>query len=590
MFLRGRWFPNKEEVVADNGIVASKHPLAAEAGLEILKQGGNAIDAAVATGFAICVVEPLMCCIAGVGYMVIHLAEQGENIAIEYPPRAPKTASSDMYKILDPSGVGISIYETEGQEQILGYKSIAVPGTVSGLCLAHKMFGKLPLATVLEPAIALAEEGYEVNWHLALSISNSMEELQRFDATAAIFLPNGRPPKSIQDKLVQRDLGQVLRAIAKNGPEAFYTGEIAIAIEEDMKRNGGLITRDDLASYQAVARPPRSIRYRDYEVLSPDIHHGGTTLLQTLNVLKHFNLKAVGHNSSEYLHLFIEAARHAFADRYSYLGDPEYVSVPIDGILSDDYAKSLASLIDSKLGLPPESWKAMLEYPRETEPWVYYSSQAIHDPWEYDSHLRPKDSIQISQSPYITNNDCTTHFGVVDKDRNLVSCTQTAVGAFGSKVVTPGLGVLWNNGMVWLNPKPGSANSIQPWKRPLTNMAPILALKNGKPALSIGSPGGRYIMNCNTQVFLNAADFGMGIQQSIAQPRIDVSGNTTLVDERIDTKTVEELRKMGHQVSIVQETAASGNFATPIGILIDHDTGKVHGGVDVFRIAEARGY
>jgi gamma-glutamyltranspeptidase/glutathione hydrolase len=221
------------------------------------------------------------------------------------------------------------------------------------------------------------------------------------------------------------------------------------------------------------------------------------------------------------------------------------------------------------------------------EPWVYYATHALHEPWAYEGrsmpHAAPAPSLAL-------DGDCTTHFGVVDKERNMVSCTQTAVGLFGSKVVTPGLGLLWNNAMVWFNPKPGAANSIAPWKRPLTNMAPLLALKAGKPALSVGAPGGRRIINCNTQVFLNVAQFGMGIQEAVAQPRIDASTRDTLVDSRIDAVTIEALGALGHHVQVVEETAAYSHFATPLGILVDHVRGTLHGGVDVFRIAEAYGY
>jgi gamma-glutamyltranspeptidase/glutathione hydrolase len=581
MALRSRWFAGKEEVAAENGVVVSKDPRAAEVGLEILKQGGNAVDAAVATGFAISVVEPMMSSVAGVGFMLIHLADQGKNVVIEYPPRAPKAASPDMYKIVG-GGSNIGIYDVEGDENADGYRSITVPGTVAGLCLAHKLFGKLPLQQVMEPAIALAEEGSEVNWYLALSIGDSMDIFQRFPGSAAVFLPHGRPPKyspKPAERLFQKDLAQVIRLISKHGPDGFYKGDVAAAIEEDMKAKGGLITRDDLASYEAVARDPARISYRGYDVLTADVHFGATTLLQSLNVLGNFDLAPLGHNSPEYLHLFIEAARHAFADRYYHLGDQDFVEVPMKGILSDEYARHLAGMIDSR--------HARLEISEETEPWVHYETKAVHDPWAYEG--RPKPAAAYAPS-VASDGDCTTHFGVVDRDRNLVSCTQTAVSIFGSKVVSPGLGILWNNGMRWFNPKPGSANSIAPWKRPLTNMAPILVLKDGKPYLSIGAPGGRRIINCNTQVFLNVVEFGMGIQEAIGQPRVDASAREAMADARLDAAALDALVAMGHNIAVVEESPADINFATPLGILVDHENGRVHGGVDVFRIAEARGY
>ena len=582
MMYRSRWWPQKEEVVAEQGMVVAKHPLAAEAGLEILKRGGNAVDAAVATGFAISVVEPMMSCTAGVGFMNLYLAKSGRNVVVEYPPRAPKAATPDMYRLTGQLGTGISVYEVEGNENIEGYRSIAVPGTVAGLCKAHERYGVLPLEQVMEPSIAYAADGFDVSWYLALCITNAMQGFQRFAASSDVFLPRGRPPVSSPlppERFVQRDLAQVLRLIAQQGAAGFYQGDIAAAIETDMQANGGLITRDDLASYEAIVREPRRLSYRDYEISAAAVPHGGTTMLQTLNILSQLDLHGIAHNSPAYLHRFIEAARHAFADRYYHLGDNEVMDVPLDGILSRDYAATLAQNLDLQT--------TQFDHLGNTEPWAYYANQALHNPWTYEGRPMPSTAAAPSLA---ADGDCTTHFGVVDKDRNLVSCTQTAVGLFGSRVVTPGLGLLWNNGMIWFNPKPGAVNSIAPWKRPLTNMAPLVALKGGAPALSIGAPGGRRIMNCNAQVFLNVAQFGMGMQDAIAQPRVDVSTKQVLVDNRIAPETIEALAAMGHQVEVVEETAADGRFAIPLGILVNHERGTLHSGVDVFRIAEARGY
>ncbi|ETW99953.1 MAG: hypothetical protein ETSY1_13055 [Candidatus Entotheonella factor] len=580
MTQQSRWWPQKEEVVAKHGMVVAKHPLAAEAGLDVLKRGGNAIDAAVATGFAISVVEPMMSCTAGVGFMNIYLAQQGQHVVVEYPPRAPKAARPDMYRLTGRPGRQISVYEVEDDENIEGYRSIAVAGTVAGLCKAHERYGTLPLEQLMEPAIAYAADGFEVSWYLTLCITNAMRGFQRFPASSAVFLPHGRPPVSAPkpaEHLVQRDLAQVLRLIAKQGAAGFYQGDVAAAIEADMRAHDGLITRDDLAAYDAIVREPRRITYGDYEVSAAALPHGGTTMLQTLHILSQLDLRGLAHNSPTYLHRFIEAARHAFADRYFYLGDNDVVDVPLDGILSSHYAAALASDLDLRT-----TQFGPLE---DTEPWVHYATHSLHDPWAYEGRSRAAAVPSLA-----ADGDCTTHFGVVDNDRNLVSCTQTAVSLFGSRVVTPGLGLLWNNGMIWANPKPGAANSIAPWKRPLTNMAPLIALKNGAPALSIGAPGGRRIMNCNAQVFLNVAQFGMGMQEAIAQPRVDASTKDVLVDNRMPPETIEALAAMGHPLSVVEETAADLNFATPLGILVNHERGTLHSGVDVFRIAEARGY
>lgn len=584
MTLRSRWIFDKEEVVAENGIVVSKHPLAAAAGLEILRKGGNAIDAAVATGFTLCVVEPMMTCIAGCGLMVVHLAERGgENWVVEYPPRAPKAATPDMYKVTerDATGNSLGIYEVEGNENSDGYRAANVPATVAGLCLAQQRFGTLPLAQVMEPAIHYAQEGFEASWYHCLLTAMHMEALSRFPATAAVFLPNGFPPKRspTPDRIVQRDLAETLKRIARYGPDGFYRGEIAEAIDADMRKNGGLITREDLAAYRAFLSRPLQTSYRGYEVLGATSPNGAITQFQTLHILENFALASLGHNSPDHLHLLIEASRRAFADRYAFLGDPEYVDVPLKGLLSKEHARDLAATID-----PLRAWPVDQTH----EPWTIYATRSPSDPWKYEGRPRPPQ--EPPPSPPLRMETSTTHFSVVDRYRNTVSCTQTAVAAWGAKVVIPGTGVLLADGMVWFNPRPGVANSIAPFKRPLMNMGPLIVLRDGRPFLSLGAPGGRRIINALVQVVSNVVDFGMGIQEAIRVPRIDCSSKETLVDDRIPEETVQALAERGHPVRTVTETPADYNFATPLGILIETSEGKLHGGVDVYRIAEAHGY
>ena len=593
MDLRSTWKPDKEQVVAKNGIVASMHPLASEAGIEMLKKGGNAIDAAVATGFAISVLEPNNSSVAGVGFMHISLNSQiknykpGTNVVVEYGPRAPKAAREDMYKITGPGG-GISTYSVEGNHNTDGYQSISLPGTTAGLCKAHELFGELPLEQVMEPAIHHAKYGYDVYWLLALIIGTNMEELQKFPGSREIFLPNGFPPKYIPDpsslddmayKLKQNDLGVLLEKISKEGADGMYKGEIAFAIEEDMKKNNGLITMEDLANFRAEVKNPLSVKYRDFEVFGPTAPCGSWTTLETLNILENFDTKSMGHNSPEYLHMFVEAARHAFADRYHYLGDPDFVDVPLSGLLSKEYAKDVSKQINKNY--------AELENSYEGDPWNHYSDIEIHDPWKYESR---NPNSELKNGEYDQNSDCTTHFSTADKNGNLVSCTQTAVGHFGSKVVSKGLGILWNNGMVWFNPKPGSKNSIAPLKRPLVNMAPILARKNGKPYMSVGSPGGRKVNNANTNLSMNILEFGMGPQEAITTSRSDSSGPTTLIDQRISLETVKTLKEMGHKIEIIADMELWYSFARPSAIVVDHENNLLLGGSDSFPVAEAKGY
>ena len=593
MNLRSTWRPDKDEVISENGIVASMHPKASEAGLEMLRRGGNAIDAAVATGFAISVLEPNNSCIAGVGFMQISLNSEinnypaGTNVVIEYGPRAPKAARPDMYKITGPGG-GISTYSVEGNHNTDGYQSIAIPGTTGGLCKAHELFGELPLEQVMEPAIQYAKEGYDVYWLLSLVIATNMEQLQKFPGSKEIFLPDGFPPKYIPDpssadysatRLKQKDLGDLLEKISKEGADAFYKGDVAAAIEEDMKKNDGLITMEDLAEFKAEVKVPVKTTFRDFEIYAPSAPNGGWTNLQTLNILENFDLKSMGHNSSVYLPTFIEGARHAFADRYHYLGDPDFVEVPLQGLLSKEYAKEISKNVNLNTAELENSYKG--------DPWNHYADIAIHDAWKYDEKSNKPDLNNGNHSP---DTDCTTHFGTADKYGNLVSCTQTAVNSFGSKVVSKGLGILWNNAMIWFNPKPGTKNSIAPYKRPLVNMGPIIACKNGKPYASIGSPGGRKIHNANLSVALNILEFDMGPQEAISTSRVDSSGPTTLADYRIDANVLSALDKTGHKLEMVDDSETWYSFARPSAIVIDQEQKIIYGGSDAFPVAEAKGY
>ncbi|MEE9198833.1 MAG: gamma-glutamyltransferase [Dehalococcoidia bacterium] len=568
---------SKDEVVADNGVVAANHPLAAEAGLEMLRQGGNAIDAAVAAGFVGAVVEPMMTSIGGCGYMLVHLAGEAKTLVVDFGPRAPKAATPDMYQVEGSAIEDIGLQNVRFSENIYGYRSVTVPGSVAGFCLAHERYGSLPLEQVLEPAIHHAEQGFEVDWYTAVTIADEMGLIVRYQALASILLKRGLPPK-IGDRLVQRDLGQTLRCIANEGRDAFYKGEVAAAIGEDMKAKGGLLSRDDLEAYQARVSEPVRVSYRGYDVLGVPAANGGTTALETLAILDNFDFASLGHNSVEALHLFIEAARHAFADRYYYLGDPEQVPVPMKGLLSPEYGASLAKIIDRE--------RAGLEE-GEIQPWLAYAEKAIHDPWEFDDTPKPEKPFQFSGP---TSPSSTTHLGVVDRERNMVSCTHTMANTFGSRVACPGTGIVFADGMLWFNPVPGRANSIAGSKRPLVNMGPLMALREGRPFLSIGAPGGRKIINAVSQVVMNVVDYGLGVQEAIAVPRIDCSGVETLFHPDMDGAVIEGLRARGHRMVLGKEDYAQHSFARPVGVLVHPETGRLHGGADVLRRAQARGY
>ena len=572
------WRADKDEVVVEHGAVATAHPIAAQVGVDILKSGGNAVDAAVATAFCLNVVEPASSSIAGHGQMIVSMAAEQRSVAIDYGHRAPKAATADMFRVTGQAVVGNGIYEVADRANAIGHRSVGVPGITSGMCRAHELFGTLPLEQLLEPAVHYARQGFEADSTTCLQIARNMPNLVRYGEAARVFIPDGYPPPP-GAKVIQRDLADTLERIGREGRDALHKGEIAAAIDEEMRRNDGLLSSHDLDDYEAQVLDPVTTYYRGYELLGSPVPAGTITHLQTLNILENFDLHRIAHGSSEHLHLFTEAARHAFADRYSYLGDPDFVPVPLEGILSKEYAQEVARSIDLD--------SAKLEEEREFQPWVAYADDPLHDPWRYDPQPRPKRAAPASPP---SEGDCTTHFSVIDRERNIVACTQTAVGGFGSGVIVPGTGVLLANGMVVFNPMPGAANSIAGFKRGLNNMSPVLVLRDGKPFLTVGAPGGRRIICRIAHVISNVVDFGMSMQEAITAPSVDAAERETFVDHRIDPQTVEALAQMGHNVEIVPEPSTGGGFARPRGVMIDPDTGLLRAGVHPFGPDEARGY
>ena len=578
MNTRSVWRPDKDEVVVERGAVATAHLIAAQVGVDVLKSGGNAVDAAVATGFCLNVVEPWNSSIAGHGQMIVHMTAEGRSVAIDYGHRAPRAATADMFRVIGQTIEGNGIYEVEDRANAIGHRSVGVPGVTAGMCRAHDLFGSLPLEQLLEPAVHYAREGFEADPTTCLMTARFMSNLVRYGEAARIFLTDGYPPAP-GAKVVQRDLADTLERIGREGKDALYRGEIAAAIDEEMRRNGGVLSAKDLADYEAQTLQPMRSSYRGYELLGSPAPAGTITSLQTLNILESFDLRRLAHASPEHLHLFTEAARHAFADRYSFVGDPDFEPAPLDGILSTEYAREIALSIDREA--------AGLEEERELQPWVAYADSPLHDPWHYDPKPRPERAVTASPP---SDGDCTTHLSVIDRDRNMVACTQTAVGGFGSGVVVPGTGVLLTNGMVVFNPMPGAANSIAGYKRGLNNMAPVLLLRDGKPFLSVGAPGGRRIICRIAHVVSNIVDFGMSIQEAITAPSIDAAERETFVDHRIDPQTVEALARMGHNVEVVPEPFTGGGFSRPRGVMVDPGTGLLHAGVQPTGTDEARGW
>lgn len=474
---------SKAPVRGQHGMVSSSSPPASQVGVDILKKGGNAVDAAVAMGFALAVTHPTAGNIGGGGFMVIH--HGGREASIDYRERAPAGASREMY--LDASGQVVKGLST------VGHLASGVPGSVAGMHLAWKQFGRLRWEELLAPAIQLAEQGFEVSYHFSQSLQgkNTREKLEKFPESKRIFLRGGTPYQE-GETLRQPELAASLRKIARGGPDAFYRGDIAEQIEAEMKATGGLITRKDLAEYQAVERPVVRGTYRGYEIVSMGPpSSGGIALVEMLNMMERFPVAALGFNSSRVLHLKAEAMRRAFADRAEYLGDSDFTRVPTRGLTSKEYAERVASNI-------------------------------LDDVASVSSFLR------AGQPPREAPE--TTHYSVVDADGNAVATTTTLNGGYGSGVTVRGAGFLLNNVMDDFSSKPGvpnmfgllqgEANSIAPGKRPLSAMTPTIVKKDEKVYLVAGSPGGPRIINTVFQILLNVIDHGMDIQEAVDAPRI----------------------------------------------------------------------
>ncbi|RLI09999.1 gamma-glutamyltransferase [Candidatus Bathyarchaeota archaeon] len=544
IYQRRKWErPIRECCIAEHGIVAAKHPLIGKAGVDIMRKGGNAVDAAVAAAFVDCVVEPAMNGIGGEGIMAIHTAD-GKNTIIDYVGRPSKNCTPDMYELLDEVEPGwMGWRRVKDDTNIVGHKAATVPGTVAGLCKALELHGTMELKEVLEPAIRIAEEGFIVGWWTVSHIVRTMETFSKFPEWRRIFLKDGRyPPKPYHhslrrnpDRLVNRDHARSLRLIAEEGPDAFYKGEIADAIAREMAENDGLITLEDLAMYEPIVLDPTPGSYRGYDVIY-DPSHAGTTLMEMLNILEGFDLAGYGFGSLEHLHVVAEAIGLAYADRFEYMGDPGFVKVPRTGLVSKEYAKTLQRRISFEKAL-------------EIEP---------GDPWPYE--------------------ECTTALTVVDEEKNAVAINQTLVNAFGCGVVVPGTGIVLNNAMYGLNPEPGHANSISGRKRRIQNVCPTILLRDGEAFMAVGAPGGRAIQTSILQTIVHVIDFGMDIQSAIEAPRITREVGEIQMDSRFPERVCDRLVEMGHQVAYIDKEI--GNWARPVGIVIDPERNLLYGGVE----------
>ena len=547
------------------GMVVSAHPLASEAGISMLRKGGNAVDAAVATTFALSVVEPFSAGIGGGGFLLMHSEKTGEMKALDFRERAPLKATRNMY--LEAEG------KVRPNASINGYLAVGTPGTVAGLYEVHRRYGKLSWQEVIKPAIALAKDGFilsnMVTWRSLQANDPRKEVVLNNPAAREIFTRNGEFYQP-GEKLVQRDLARTLTAIAEN-PQSFYTGSIARAIASDMVKNGGLITLEDLKAYKPIWRTPVCGNFRKAKICSmPPPSSGGVHLLQILNIIGDTDLKSLGWHHPDAIHLMVEAMKIAYADRSKYLGDPDFVKVPVQELLSPAYAKKRRQEINMQMARPSTEVKPV--------------------------DLNPK-CLRLPSSPCLPHESPqTTHLNVVDEQRNAISLTFTINLSFGAGVVTPGTGIILNNEMDDFAAAPGvpnafglvgnDANSIAPRKTPLSSMTPTIVTENGHLRMAVGAPGGSTIITQVLQVILNVLEYNMDVGAAVSVPRIH---HQWLPDELrveswgLDALTLQDLRRRGHKI---KETTPWGN-GNAIAVTSD---GTLEGAADPRGEGSPRGF
>jgi gamma-glutamyltranspeptidase/glutathione hydrolase len=525
--------PPATAIRADHGMVVAQERRAARIGVEILDRGGNAVDAAVAVGFTMAVTYPRAGNLGGGGFMVIHRAN-GENVAIDYRETAPAAATPTMF--LDANG------EPDPKKSRDSALAIGVPGTVAGLALALEKYGsgKFSLADLIAPAIRLAESGVRVEDDTADSLPRARERLARWPAAAAIFLKNGGEPLQSGDRLLQFDLADTLKEIARHGPAGFYEGRTAKKLAAAIKKAGGIITEDDLKNYRAIAREPVHGTYRGYDIVSmPPPSSGGVALIEMLNILEGYKLGELPKAQAQ--HLIIEAMKHAYADRALFLGDPAFVDVPVKELTSKDYAATLRA--------------------------------GITDKATPSSDIRPG-------NPKAHEGNNTTHFSVIDRDGNAVANTYTLNFSYGLGMVADGTGVLLNNELDDFTAKAGAANAYglvqyeanlpAPGKRPVSSMSPTIVLKDGKPVLITGSPGGSRIITAVLQIILNSLDFGMTIDKAVSAPRLHHQWlpDEVRVEPGFDPALLADLAARGHNIVPARPgTSANSIAVTKDGIV-----------------------
>ena len=530
----GAVMPLASKIVAQYGMVVAQERLAAEIGADILKRGGNAVDAAVATGFAMAVTYPRAGNLGGGGFMVIHLAD-GRDVAIDYRETAPAAATRDMF-LTDGKPD-----DSKSRDSALG---IGVPGTVAGLALALEKYGSghFTLADILAPSLALARDGFPIADDIADTLPSMVRRMQRWPASLKIFSRADGAPLRESDLLKQPDLAETLQAISDQGPRGFYDGIVAEKLSRGILAAGGLITTDDLANYKPVERAPVRGTYRGYNLIAmPLPSSGGIVLIETLNMLEGFALSNIPQGSPPSLHLLIESMKRAYADRARFLGDPAFANAPVTTLLSKNYAAGQRASINSNKATP---WTAALDA------------------------LAPREGSN------------TTHYSVIDQSGNAVANTYTLNFPYGMGLIPEGTGVLMNNEMDDFTAAPGASNAFGlvgfeanlpgPGKRPLSSMSPTIVLKDGKPVLVTGSPGGSRIISTVLQVIVNTLDYEMDIAAAVGAPRLHHQWlpDEVRIEHGFSEPTLDALRAMGHVVKEpMGQTSANSIAVTPQGIV-----------------------
>lgn len=506
-----------QPVWAKHGMVASQEMLASRTGVEILKQGGNAVDAAVAVAFSLAVTLPRAGNIGGGGFMLVHIAKENKTIAIDYREMAPSKAKKEIF--LDENGDAVPKLSREHG------LAVGVPGTVMGMSLALEKYGTMTLAEVTAPAIKMAQEGISVTPDLAVSLTGLKRRMSQWPSTAAIFYKADGSDYQVDDILKQPELAHSLRLIAEQGTKGFYEGETAAKLVNAVQEAGGIMTLEDLKNYKVVEREPVRGEYRGYEVVSmPPPSSGGVHIIEMLNVLQQFPIDKFGHNTAQTLHLMTETMKQAYSDRSEYLGDPDFYKVPVKALTSKDYAQKIASKIAMNKTTASEEIKP--------------------------GKLAPYES------------DQTTHFSVVDKWGNAVSNTYTLNFSYGSGLVAKGTGILLNNEMDDFSAKPGvpngyglvggDANAVEGNKRPLSSMSPTIVMKDGKPFLVTGSPGGSRIITTTLQIIMNVIDHDLNIAEASNAARVHHQWlpDELRVESSLNRDTISLLEAKGHKVKV----------------------------------------